>query len=72
MSHPIEQRMAALRRRVRRLVLLRGLSATVAAVLAAAMLLGLGDYVIHFQDRGIRILCWLALLAALGWTCRRT
>ncbi len=35
------------------------------------MLLGLGDYLIRFQDRGIRILCWLALLAALGWTCRR-
>ncbi len=71
MSHPIEQRLTALRRRVRRLLLLRGLSATVAAALAVAMLLGLGDYLIHFQDRGIRILCWLALLSALGWTCRR-
>jgi hypothetical protein len=71
MSHPIEQRMAALRRRLRRLLLFRGLSATVAAVLAVAMLLALGDYVIRFQDRGIRILCWLGLLAAFGWTCRR-
>ena len=35
------------------------------------VLLGLGDYWIRFQDRGIRILCWLAVLAAFGWTCRR-
>ena len=44
MSHPIEQRIATLRRRVRRLVLLRGLSATAAAVLSAVVLLGLCDY----------------------------
>ncbi len=71
MSHPIEQRIALLRRRVRRLVLLYGFSATVAAVLAAVVLLGLGDYWIRFQDRGIRILGWLAVAAAFTWTCRR-
>ncbi len=71
MPHPLEERMAVLRRRVRRLLLLHGLSATVAAVLAVVMLLGLGDYAIRFQDRGIRIICWLALLAVCVWTCRR-
>ena len=33
------------------------------------MLLGLADYAIRFQDRGVRILCSLGLLAAFGWTC---
>ncbi len=68
MSHSIDRRIAALRRRQRRLLLLYGLSAVAAAALAVVVLLGLGDFLIRFQDRGVRIIGWLAAVAALGWT----
>lgn len=71
MSHPLEQRIGTLRARVRRLVVIYGLSAAVAAVLGTLIVLGLGDYLIRFQDRGIRVICWLALLGVSGWTTYR-
>jgi hypothetical protein len=66
MPHPIEEKLAGLRRRVRLLVLVRGLSAMLSTALAAAILLGLVDYLLRFQDRGLRIMASLALLGALG------
>jgi hypothetical protein len=79
MSHPLEQQIAALRRKVRGLVWLHGLSLVVAVTLAAALLLGLVDYVSHFSlslrrifaDPGIRIISSLALLGAIGWAVWR-
>ena len=71
MHHVIQQRIGTLRLRVRRLLLLHGFSLVVATALAAIIVLGLGDYWIRFQDRGLRVLCWLGLLAAVGWTCYR-
>jgi len=71
MSHPLEQKIATLRTRVRRLVTLHGLSWVVAAVLGATLLLGLVDYQLRFQDRGIRVICSLLVLGTLGWTCYR-
>jgi len=67
MPHPIEEKLAVLRRRVRLLVIVRGLSAILSALLGATILLGLTDYVLRFQDRGLRIMASLALLGALGW-----
>ena len=40
--------------------------------LIAIVVLGLGDYLIRFQDRGLRVLCWLGLLGGVGWTCYRS
>ena len=71
MSHPLEQRIAALRSRVRWLVALYGVSLVTAAVLGAVVVLGLIDYAIRFQDQGLRVICSLAVLGALGWTCYR-
>jgi len=71
MSHPLEYRIATLRRRVRRLVTLHGLSWIIAAVLSTVIVLGLVDYQLRFQDRGIRIICSLLVFGALGWTCYR-
>jgi hypothetical protein len=71
MAKALQQQLALLRGRVRRLMLIYGLSAVVAASLAAILLLGLGDYLIHFQDRGIRVICWLAVAGVLGWSIYR-
>jgi len=71
MPHPLENKIHALRARVRRLVVLHGICWVVAAVLATVMVLGSADYLIRFQDRGIRVICSLLVLGALGWTCYR-
>ncbi len=71
MPHPLENKLADLRRRVRLLVVIRGLSAILSSALGAAILLGLTDYVLRFQDRGLRMMVSLAFLAALGWGCYR-
>jgi hypothetical protein len=70
--HQIEQHIADLRRKVRRLVWIHGAGMVVAASLAAMLVLGLADYLIHIQDRGIRVIFWLAALVVLGysgWWC---
>jgi hypothetical protein len=69
--HPLEQRLTALHRRVRRLVLLHGLGWAVAAGLAAALILGWIDYLLRFHDRGLRIMATLGLVVAWLWACRR-
>ncbi len=70
-SHPLARRIASLRLRASRLATLQGLGVVVAAVMAAAVLLGWADYLIRFQDRGVRIISSLGLLAAFAWTCYR-
>ncbi len=71
MRHPLEKRIAALRRAVRSLVLIRGLSWVAALALTTALLLGLLDFLIHFEDRGLRILATLTVVGVLGWTTYR-
>ncbi len=70
-SHPLQRKIGRLRARVRRLVVVYALSWIIGAVLVTAVLLGLADYLVRFQDRGIRVICTLALLGVLGWTCYR-
>ncbi|HEY1785056.1 MAG TPA: DUF4175 family protein, partial [Pirellulales bacterium] len=67
MPHEIVTRIAEIRRRARRLLLLYALSWVVAAVVVATLALGLADYWIHFRDPGIRVLSLVALLAVLVW-----
>jgi len=71
MSHPLKQRIAILRARIRRLVTLYAASWIVGAVVAAVLVLGLADYLLRFQDRGIRLICSLAVLGVLAWTAYR-
>ena len=71
MLHPLEQKIVALRRRVRRMAVLYGLSAVAAAVLACMVLLGLVDYLVRFQDRGLRIIASLAVLGVSVWAAYR-
>ncbi|HUT90689.1 MAG TPA: DUF4175 family protein, partial [Thermoguttaceae bacterium] len=71
MSHPLRQRIAILRARVRRLVTVYAVSWIVGAVVAAVLVLGLADYLLRFQDRGIRLISSLAVLGVLAWTAYR-
>src|SRR4030042_3511095 len=68
MSHPREEKVAVVRRRLRRLVIVSGVSWVVAAVVGTMTVVGLADYVIRFEDRGLRVICSLLVLGALGWT----
>ena len=71
MKHPLEQKLIGLRQRARLLLLLYGVSAVVAAGVTAAVLFGVLDYFIHFQDRGIRVICTLAFWAVICFTAYR-
>lgn len=69
--HPLQQRLVDLRRRVRRLVALWGASRLVALVLAPAIALALADYVVRFEDTGIRVINSLVLAGLAAWACYR-
>ncbi|MEE8451710.1 MAG: hypothetical protein V3R99_07335 [Thermoguttaceae bacterium] len=71
MSHPLETKINTLRTRVRRLVAIHGISRLVAVVLGTLILLGSADYLIRFQDPGLKVICSLLVLASLGWTAWR-
>jgi hypothetical protein len=67
MLHPLEHKLDALRTHLRRLLTLHGVSLLVAVGLGAALVLGLTDYLVRFEDRGLRVLETLAAVAALAW-----
>ncbi len=75
MSHPLEQQIARVRRKVRLLVWVHGLCWLAAATLAAALALGLLDYLCHFSlplrkifaDPGIRVICSLLVAGVFAW-----
>src|SRR5579859_4994027 len=71
MPHPLERRIADLQRQVWRLLAWYGLGWVVCSVLATLLALGLADYLLHFEDRGIRVMCSLAVLAMAGWSVWR-
>jgi len=65
-SHPLEQRVASVRRSARRLLLLYACAWLASVVVLAAVALAVVDYLLGVQDRGLRILLsiGLALVAA--------
>ncbi len=71
MPHPLERKIVTLRRRVRRRAAVYGLSIATAALVATMAVLGLTDYLLRFQDRGLRIIASLVMLGMLGGTCYR-
>ncbi len=71
MLHPLEQKLVALRRQARPLAALRGLCIT-ATVLAVAMIaLGTLDFVVRFQDRGVRLIATFVVFGTWGWAMYR-
>ena len=70
MPHPLEQRSSSCDA-VRATAAVYGLSLATAALLATMAALGLTDYLLRFQDRGLRIIASLLVLGVLGWTFYR-
>lgn len=71
MSHPLEQKIARLRRREKCWAAVHGLSAVAAVALGAVVALGSIDRLLRLEDRGVRIIVSLAALGVLAWSCRR-
>src|SRR5688572_6155340 len=69
--HPLRQQIARLRRQIRRIALVYGLAWLAIGVLGSVLVLGLADYLIRFQDRGVRIIATLTLLGVVAWTIYR-
>ncbi len=67
MQHPLQASVARLRRSVRRQITLRGVSLVVLATLTLALLLGWVDYLIRFEDPGLRIICTTVVVALAAW-----
>lgn len=65
--HTIERKIDALRSRVRRMLLLYGVSCVLAIVLAAAIGLALVDYLFKFQDHGVRLIFSMTVAGVLVW-----
>jgi len=65
MSHPLEEKVAAIGRTARLLLLFYGVSCMVAALLLTAFGLGLADYLLRVEDLGVRLIC-TAMLVACG------
>lgn len=66
MAHPLELRIAALRRRVRALLTLHAFGCAAAAIVGCWAVLALGDYFGRYEETGVRVLSTLAALAAVG------
>ena len=63
MAHPLQRRLAAVRRKVRFVWIAYGLSAAVSIALIGVLILAGTDYLLRFEDRGMR---WIWSLAAFG------
>ncbi|HEV2969910.1 MAG TPA: hypothetical protein VGY55_07965 [Pirellulales bacterium] len=67
MPHLLQIKLAATRRRVRRLLLVYGLSRMATVVLPALLLLGGIDFWLRFEDRGVRAIWSLAAFGIAVW-----
>lgn len=69
--HPLETKLNAVRRRVRRLTIVHGASRWAMVVVATTVGLGLADWLVRYQDQGLRWMALLALTGAGGWAAWR-
>ena len=60
-----------LRQQVRQLLWLTGLSWVAGGLLAGLLVIGVGDWLWHFDDRGVRAVLLAALIVAVGWLAWR-
>ncbi len=70
MLHPLQEWIGTLRRKVRGLALLYGVAWLIAVVTGLYLAVGLADYLVRFEDRGLRVLLWalsLGAVAAAAW-----
>ncbi len=71
MAHPLHDQIRAIARQARWLLVWHGLGWFVAVALSVAFALGLADYLLRFQDRGVRIISSLALIGVVLESFRR-
>ena len=71
MSHPLQQRVDAVERRVRRLRWCYGLACFLLAAAAVVAAASLADFFLRLHDPGLRWILSLAVAAGLGWACWR-
>ena len=71
MPHPLEVKIGAVRRRAARLVWSIALSRLFGVLVAVILTWSVLDYLIRFQDRGLRFIGSLAALGVAGWAVRR-
>jgi hypothetical protein len=67
MAHALERKISQVRNRARWLLALYAGGWTVASLVATLLVLGLCDYLIRFQDHGVRLMSSLAVLFVLAW-----
>jgi hypothetical protein len=71
MAHPLEIKVALVRRRVRRLFVVYGASRVLAIVVPAVFVLGGIDYLLRFEDHGVRVIWSLTAAAIAAWAIVR-
>jgi hypothetical protein len=69
--HPLQVKLAAARRRVRRLLVVYGASRALAIVLPAIVILCGIDYLLRFEDHGVRLILSLGATALVIWATAR-
>lgn len=67
----VQQRVRRVARRAHLLVCLHGVSWFVATVCLVALCLGVSDYLIRFQDRGVRLICFALVWLVAAWAVVR-
>jgi hypothetical protein len=65
--HSLELRLSRFRGRLRRLVAVRGFSRLVVVIVGSVLALGLADYVVRFEDPGMRVINSLVAVGLVGW-----
>lgn len=72
MDNQLQQQLQRIRRRVRQVLWLYGLSWVVAVLLGATVSTALLDWWIHLDDGGIRLIFGLSILVGSGWVAWKT
>jgi hypothetical protein len=71
MIHAIEQYLIAIGQHARRLLIGYATAWVTGVAIMAVMLLGLADFLFHFDDRGVRLIAMLLLVAVITWAVVR-
>jgi hypothetical protein len=70
--HPLlEQQLGEIRRRARQTVWAQGLCWGALVLVGSLLAAGFGDWALHFDDAGVRVILALAILGGAGWVIYR-